>query len=267
MANDSSTYRPRSSSAPPGSGPIPIAPIGYHITLRLADGRQLVRDASERRIFARTMHEQGEGRGLFAFQGADTHAHALTVGSRAQAGDLARYVEGSLRWQLRLEAPFEQARIRPLEDRRHLDNAVPYLFNQERHHGLELDPLYEASSLPDMLGLRVLGAATTALFRKTMPRITRAALLQYLGPEPAQLVDPRHLLDATLAASGLVRLGQDARSGAVRCAAIHALGGPTLQLAQLLGVDSSTVRRWRLIEPDAALVEAIKLQLRYRSTR
>lgn len=239
--------------------------MGYHITLRLADGRHLARDEGERRIFARVMHEQGEGRGLFAFRGADTHAHALTVGSREQAGMFARYVADSLRWQLRLGVSFERARIRPLENRWHVERAVPYVFDQERHHGVDIDPLHEASSLPDLVGLRVIGSATTALFRATMPRMSRAELLRYFGALPQSPIDTRCLLSATLAASGLSRLGQDELSGVARCAAIHAVAGPTIELARLLGVDPSTVRRWRHVDPEPRLVAAIKLQLTYRS--
>lgn len=246
-------------------GPIAKSAIGYHVILRLADGRHLARDEAERRIVARVMHEQGEGRGLFAFRSPDTHGHALTVGSREQAGQFARYTEDSLRWQLRLGVSFERAQIRPLENRWHLERAVPYVFDQERHHGVDLDPLHEASSLPDLVGLRVIGTATSELFRATMPRVSPAELLRYLGPAPQGPVDMRQLLDATLAASGLGRLGQDERSGAARCAAIHVLGGPTIQLARLLGADSSTIRRWRRVEPDPGLVAAIKLQLAYRS--
>ena len=246
-------------------GTIAKSAVGYHVILRLADGRHLARDEAERRALACVMHEQGEGRGLFAFRGADTHAHALTVGSREQAGMFARYVEDSLRWRLRLGVSFERAQIRPLENRWHLERAVPYLFDQERHHGVDIDPLHEASSLPDLVGMRVIGAATTALFRITMPRMKRAELMRYFGAVASTAIDGRQLLDATLAASGLARLGQDGRSGAARCAAIHALGGRTSELARLLGADSSTIRRWRHVEPDPALVAAIKLQLAYRA--
>ena len=90
--------------------------IGFHVTMRLDDGRVLAPGAGARRRAARVFYEQGDARGLVAFRVADTHAHALLVCSREVAGQFALYCETSLRHRLRLERAFETARVRSIED-------------------------------------------------------------------------------------------------------------------------------------------------------
>jgi hypothetical protein len=245
------------------------APIGFHIVLRLVDDRVIVRTAAERRTLSLVLYEQGEGRGLVAFRAADTHLHILMIGSRFEAGMLARYVAMSLRWQLGLGAPFLPANIRPLMDRRHLENGVRYAFKQEPHHGIDLDPFHDASSLLDMVGLRVLGAATAARLFAALPRLSKATLLAdgglELGDTPSEAAVAEHLLEATLAAGGLASLTRNDASHAARCAAVHAVALKTSVVAAALGIDPASVRRLRRKTPDSKLVAAIQRQLALRA--
>lgn len=243
-------------------------PVGVHIVLRLLDDRVIAQTVTQRRALAHVVYEQGEHRGLVAFRAADTHLHIVIVGSRFEAGMLARYVAMSLRWRLELGAPFLPASIRPLVDRRHLENGVRYAFKQEAHHGILLDPFHEASSLPDVVGLRVLGRATAMRLAASLPRLSKSALLAdgglELGPAPSEADVAEHLLDATLAAAGLPELKLDDVSHAARRAAVHAVGLKTRELAVLLEVDPASVRRLRRKAPDKKLVAAIQRQLALR---
>jgi hypothetical protein len=175
---------------------------------------------------------------------------------------LARYTTMSLRWRLELGAPFQPPAIRPLVDRRHLENAVRYAFKQEPHHGIVLDPFHDASSLPDLVGLRALSPATVGRFSATLPRVTKTSLLEdgglALGPMPSRDELPATLLEATLAAAGLATLGLDDASHAARCAAAHAVSLPAAELGGILQIAPASVRRLRDKQPLAALLSATR---------
>lgn len=178
----------------------------------------------------------------------------------------------SLRWKLRLAAPFEPCRMRALVDQRHLENAVRYTFRQEGHHGIDADPTHDASSLVDLVGLRVLDEPTSRQFFAALPRLSRAALLQLGALDIAALdiatTDPPPialLLEATLAASGLGTLTRCLSSEAGRLAAAHAVDAPAREVGPLLGIAAASVRRLRQRSPERRLVTAIQRQLALRS--
>jgi hypothetical protein len=50
----------------------------------------------------------------------------------------------------------------------------------KRHGVTHLDPLLEATNLPDLLGLRSVGRYTAANVRRVLPRIQRGQLLEML---------------------------------------------------------------------------------------
>lgn len=240
-----------------------VAPIGFHLVLRLTDDRVIARTPAERRLLARVVYEIGDRYGLLAFGAADTHLHIVIVGSRRAAGLFARYVATSLRWQLELAAQFEPCRIRPINDQRHLENAVRYVFNQEQHHGIDADPLFEASSLPELLGMRALSDGATRRLAEHLPRlgITAPALLDAALHGAS---DETHLLESALGAMALPQLGRDPASQRARHAAVHASRARTGVLAKRLRVDATSVRRWRKLAPEPLLVQAIQRQLRAR---
>ena len=54
-------------------------PMGWHITMRLADDRVIAHTTAELRLAARVLVEQGRDRGLLSFCVVDTHVHAVAV--------------------------------------------------------------------------------------------------------------------------------------------------------------------------------------------
>ena len=110
-------------------------------------------------------------------------------------------------------------------DQRHLDHLFDYLFRQEEHHGIDLDPLFVASNLLDLLGLRVTGEYTRDHVGTFLPRVTRPRLLAFLGlPDldrtPIVVAD---LAEAAAAAFALVELvGKAAVTVRARRAAVAA---------------------------------------------
>lgn len=171
---------------------------------------------------------QGEERGLLAFGAADNHVHATLAAGRHSAGRFAHDVETALRWQLDLGARFERARIRPLHDQRHAYNAFHYVHRQDARHELHLDHAREGTSLPDLLGLRVLDTSLIARVRTHLPRVRREDLV---GQFPSGAFDKKTsidlgvLADAAAAALALPALrGRSAGVSRARRAAVHAAG-------------------------------------------
>jgi hypothetical protein len=245
-----------------------MTPLAWHVTSRLYDDRVIAPTIPERRRLARAALRIGRDAGLLAFAIADTHLHAELACDRVAAGRFAWRVELSAQAQFRPGVPFERARIRPIADQRHLANAFWYVLRQQQRHGLDVDPHFEGSSLPDLLGLRSLDPGLAGRVRTLLPRVRRAELIELLGRADDLEVCPADfagLAAATAAAAALPDL--TGRTGAVvaaRTAAIHAVG-PTLAspaIARLLGCSESAVRRLRGGPPPApGLVRAIRRQL------
>lgn len=249
--------------------PAAPAPIGYHLTLRLEDDRSIATTAAAHRVLARVVLEQGEKRGLLAFGAADNHLHAELATDRATAGDFAQYVAISLRWQLALAARFEPARVRPLIDQRHAYNTFFYVLRQEARHALKHDAAREATSLPDLLGLRVRPTTVAGRVRAHLPRVRREALVALLPSDPfnaaSGAVPVAFLAEAACAAFALADLhARSPDACAARHAAVHA-GGPrasTRELSQVLGLVDRAVRALRERPADPAVVRAVVLQAR-----
>jgi len=242
-------------------------PLGWHVTLRLRRDRVLLLSPEEHRLFARVVLEQAREAGLLAFNSPDTHGHLLLVTDRATAGDVVRDVEDALQKRLDLGGPFDRARLQPVEDQRHLRNAFHYVLRQQERHGVCPDPSREASNLGDLLGLRPLGAWTTANVRRWLPRVDRGALLKHLGQEdlvPVPWVEDLDLLtQATLAAAALPKLaGRSVEVVRARAAAarVAAPSLPRPALAAALGTSVRSLHRAARRSPPEALVRAIRLQ-------
>lgn len=240
--------------------------LGYHLCLKLDDNRVIAPTPAERRVVASTILEHGERFDLLAFGLADTHPHLLAPRPREDAGELARRVEISLVKRLKLDVGFARPYFKPVVDGSHLNRAFIYILEQNAHHGLEWDPLHEASNLPDLLGLRDLGRYTAANVRRHLPRMTRSRLLDCLRlnelePQSEPL---EHLPLAAMAALGLPDLvGQRTRVVSARQAIIQ-LAGTRLksrELAQWLDLSMREVQRLRTHLPNADLQQAIRLQL------
>lgn len=249
------------------------SPIGFHVVLRLQDDRPLMRNEADMRVLARVVLGQGETRGLIAFGAADNHLHAQLATDRATAGAFALYVATSLRWQLALGAPFEPARVRPLTDQSHAYNTFRYVQRQDAHHAVNRDPTREATSLPDLLGLRVLPTTIASRVRAHLPRVTPAVLAELFpscagdvsGPDAPLAAD---LVEAAKAAFALPHLrGHGGIVGRARSATVHA-GGASISARDLrdaLGVSLRTVYTLRAEPADPATVRAVLLQARIRA--
>lgn len=212
------------------SSGLPAHPLGFHIMLRLADGRLLAPTVGERRVLARALLAQGVRRGLVAFGLADTHLHVMLLASRTIAGAFARYVETSLHWRLGVGVPFEPARLLPLRDQHHAYKTFDYVHRQDVRHELGIDVLREGTTLPDLLGLRVLDATTRSRVRAHLPRITRESLLVHFPPgafgfAPDASAPLDLLVEAACAAFAIEDLARrSADTARARHAAVHAAG-------------------------------------------
>lgn len=246
------------------------APLGYHVTLRLEDDRPIATTVPALRVLSRVVLTQGDHRGLLAFGAADNHLHALLVTDRVSAGAFARYVETALRWQLRLGARFEHARIRPLRDQRHAYNTLHYAHRQDVRHAVGVDPARDGTSLPDLLGLRALGTSLVARVRVNLPRVRREDLVTSLPVSLAENAsfDIDVLADAAAAALALPDLsGRCADSFRARRAAVHA-AGPDVRsavLADVLRIGVRAVQSMRTQPDEPFLVQAVTRQAHLRS--
>ena len=240
--------------------------LAQHLMLRLVDDRVIAPSLFSRRRLARCVLKLGRKAILLAFRLVDTHLHVLVKCDRRTAGELARRLEIALRQQLELPVPFATAHIKPVRDQRHLRHLFAYIFRQEEHHGVHVDPRFEASNLPDLLGLRTVGSYTLDNVREHLPRIK----LDDLAAERGLRLRAEYQLDElpNAAAAAMAIPGHPRRwsrlAVAARRAAVHVAGSAlaTPRLARMLGVSERTVRRLRSEPVPAELVRAVELQLR-----
>lgn len=244
--------------------------LAWHVIHALEDRRVLATSTAHLRVVARTVLEAGAD-ALLCFRASDNHVHSVVLADRAGAGVFARAVANMLWHRLRLPVPFEPARVRPIRDQAHLRNTFDYVLGNAEHHGAPHDTLFEASNLPDLLGLRELGAVTRASVRAALPRVDRPALLALLGVDTlAPRFAAEHLVASACAAVALpsldapVRDALPARIAAMHVAAPHLLPGA---IDSLLGLPSRTGSRLRATAPVPALVAAIGLQMDLRARK
>ncbi len=247
-----------------------MAPLGFHVTFRLADSRVIARDTANQRRLARSVLTVLQPFCLLAFRCADTHGHLELVEPEDRAREAARRVLIGASKALQASVRFQHAHLEPIFDHWHLDNTLHYVLRQDSRHGFGHDPHHDASNLPDLLGLRTLGTWTAGHVRQHLPRVDRATLLEHIG---APDLDERPLAfdglaDAAAAAIGRTSLeGKHAEVVAARRAAIHLARGqvPTAALAASLGCSTSSVRRLAATPPEARIVRAIAGQLLLRA--
>ncbi len=248
-----------------------MTPLGHHITLRLRSDRVLTPTPTERRIAARVILEQGRAAKLINFSIPDTHAHMNAACGDAASNELARRVELSLGRRLHLPVGFEPARVKPIRDVWHHSNLFTYVFNQYQHHGLDWDPYFEATNLPDLLGLRPNGAYTIDNVQRALPRVQRKQLLKWFSCDAIPPADGpmERLLDAAAAAAALPSLHGSSRDVlATRRAAVEIADGQLQRngdLTELLQISRTSLYRLRQRPADQRLVEAIRLQLGLRA--
>ncbi len=244
-----------------------MSELGTHLMLRLRDSRVIASSIPRIRKAVVGIFKVCRPFRLLAFRIADTHIHVLVAEPRTVALEVARRIEISLQHRLRPGVGFSPAHPRRVADQWHLSNAFWYVLRQEPHHGTDLDPLFEGSNLPDLLGMRQRGAWTIRQVRDLLPRVRRAeleALLPVVGDGP---VDWALLADAAAAAGCVLGLtGRNVDRLAARIAAVHAgaeLSAPAL--SRRLGIGTRSVERLRRWDPLPGAVDATLSQLRLRT--
>ncbi len=244
--------------------------LGHHIMLRLRDDRVIAPSPNALCSVARIVLRIGQSFRLLTFCTADSHIHIESICERKRAGQFARRVELAVGRKLRLGSSFSPAHVKPIEDQRHLSNGFDYICSQQQRHGIANDPYRDGSNLPDLLGMRVIGAYTADNVRAFLPRINRQQLLSYF--DDIDLEQPctslRQLYEASAAAIGRVELtGNQPDVVAARRAAVHLASAQlsTVEIAELLRIRPRAARRLRLKPPAPPLLKAIDLQLRLRS--
>lgn len=243
-------------------------PLGFHITLRLEGDRNLAPTDAHRRIFARTVLSVARPFVVLTFRWADTHGHLEMLGSREEAGELARRVQVALQHALRPGVPFQPAHFTAMLTLGHVKSTFGYILGQRAHHGLVIDPFDDGSNAPDLIGARTIGVGTAAHVRRHLTRIKREHILEMIGrsvdPDRQIVTSLNHLDDAAAAAVGLVALDHGAGATAARIASIHLAGDADVAL--VLGRSDRTIRRLRKRTVDPAVARAVRQQLAMRST-
>ena len=243
--------------------------VGSHINTKLADGRVIAASVEARRQVAVGVLKVGRPFGLLGFRLADTHLHAVLAEDHERATEFARRVELSIQARLRPRVRFDHVWVEPVRSQSHLRRSFFYTMRQEEHHGTLVDPLFEASNLPDLLGARVLGTWTATNLREHLPRVGREELEELLPFRPVEALHGGlpFLADAAAAAVGAAEVGSrhprifEAKRAAAHVAAQFA---PASEIAAALGRSTRTIR-WFLQEPPALDLErAVREQLSWR---
>jgi len=242
-----------------------VAPIGFHVMMRLRDSRPIASSLAAVRTVSRVVLAQGEERQLLAHGLADDHLHAVLTASRAMAGDFAQYVEIALGRLLELGSRFQVAHIVPLQNQDHALKTFHYVQRQDARHGLDRDPLREGTSLPDMLKIRLIGSSIAERVRERLPRVRTEHLLQHFpaGVFVERPIDPSTLAEAAAAVFALPNLrGRGEELARARRAAVH-VGGlqmGTRMLSEALEIGARAVQVLRALPPEPLVVRAVKMQ-------
>ena len=246
--------------------------IGHHLMFRLIDDRVIVPSTPKRRLLARTVYRLATPAGLVGFGVADSHLHVALRASRVRSGKLAHDLCCALHFAVEPLQHFERTRIKTIENQRHLETVLGYAFRQKWHHGIQVDSLRDGTSLPELLGLRVLTGSGVLLVRELLPRLRREDLLRYLGPsqlEPAASLDPDRdppgaVLDAAAGAFGLPGLGGRCERTRAARTALLSIPGPrplTDEILERLSLPRTTAWRARQRQAPASHERAVRLQL------
>lgn len=237
-------------------------PVAYHLTFRLKDSRVIAPYSRTRRRLARSFVEIGDRHGLLSFRIVLEHGHALFACDRQAAGRAAQAIGSSITQALALPEGFNETHIRTVEDQHQLESVFRYILGNARKHGADDDPLHEASVLPDLLGLRLLGSDVEERVRAYLPRATWDEVRGHLGVAPTELVfSPNHLADSAAAVFALPDLKGRTPQHVLARAAAARLGTGQLRVdavARILGVAPTTVYALRDLAVPEAVLTAVR---------
>jgi len=243
----------------------------HHLTLATDGRRTLFPDETARRTALRALGGALAGRALL-FCVVDDHVHVVLEGERAAVGRVAQAIAHRL--GKLASAPLDPSRIRPVEDRAHLQSLVRYLLLQPTHHRLAGHPaLWTGSCLPDLVGARAVQGLSLRLGAH-LPRFHARDACALLGlpdldplPGPAvRALGPVRVLAAASAvlAVGPVLAGRDAAVVAARrlgAAAATGAGIPAGEIAWAAFVTRRSAYRHAASPADPALARAVALRL------
>jgi hypothetical protein len=243
--------------------------------MSLSGGRVLAVTTGAKRTLARVVLEAGRPYRLLMARAVGGDLNLLSACSYPEALRFAHQVGHLLRGSLALPRLFPAPLIVPLRGRRQLRAAFWGGLRPPAASRDSSDPWGEASNLPDLLGLRLVGRHTAHCVERLLPRIATTDLARSLGVTLDQLTAGpisshalEQLADAAAAAvaapdlDGRSRQLCDARRAAVRLAG-HALS--VQRIAGLLCCSNRSVRGLAKQPANPHLVEAIARQLRLRS--
>ncbi len=243
-------------------------PLALQFVYRREDSAPLAENDGDRRALIAAILAGGKDHGLLVAGAADTHAHAVAKGPR-RPDRLAAATQYRVRTARGDGARLEPTRVTEVHDQWHLQNAFFYVLKQAQHHAVGGDPRFEATTLPDLLGLRVIAPWLPARVYAALPRVSRQQLLDILGLdtlavgfEHATLIDSAAAAVAAPDLSRRTPLVVDARRAAIELGSDHLYDD---ELATLLGVHRRSLRKHRRRPVRLDLVRAIGLQMGLRA--
>ena len=226
--------------------------IGQHVMLRLRDDRVIAPNEVTQRLLARAVLKRAMHLHLLAFRAADTHLHLLVGLDESTARSRMGHLQSALTQVLARGTGFTPARLKAIENQRHLGRTFFYILRQDTHHDFQHDPLHEASNIPDLVGMRVLDTTCRENVRRSLPRVRDKDILESvgwtsLGQDQVSTVRPSldGLKQAAAAAFGLRTLhGRGNAQVKARIAASHLVAHdhtPT-EIAAALHVAARNIR-------------------------
>ncbi len=246
--------------------------LGYHLRFRLESDRLLHCSPDQRRGLVRAVYGTTEEWPVLAWGFTGVHGHLAALVTYAEAGELGRRIEISLQRRHGYGSPFLKIHRKPLEDQHHVFRACLYDMKQREHHGLAADPYLEATSVPDLLGARILGAPLIARAREHLPELRRSHLLRILDIDDLREADewasPEELAGAAKACFTLRSMEGLAVSVRQARHALVAVAGqdlPAPELADICCCGRRTISRLRSTPAPARHVRALRRQLDLRA--
>lgn len=240
--------------------------IGFQIIFRAEDDQVLAPTLAKRRLLAGILLEIGRARGLFAFGVADTHGHADLFGGMDVVGEFVHDLRVTVGWRLRLK--LRRPEIWKIRDVWHARSLIDYSHRQSEHHGVDIDPFRECTSIPDLMGLRVIAPWLAERVAANVPRYAGPVCPVSWGKDPFEhTVRLSVVPEAAAAAFGLADLrGRSPRVVEARTTAVHAAAGfPLVEIAAALDVSTRTVYALRASDVDPIAVRCVLRQAALRS--
>lgn len=198
---------------------------------------------------------------------ADTHGHADLLGGMDVVGKFIHDLRVGAGRHLGLE--LRRPEIWKIRDVWHAGNLIDYAHRQTEHHGVDIDPFRECTSLPDLMGLRATAPWLAERVAIHVPRYGGPIRPLSWGEDPfKRVIRVGVMADAAAAAAfNLSDLrGRLERVGEACAAAVHAAAKfSPAEVANSLSVSTRTVYALRAAEVDPSAVQCVLRQAALRS--